>query len=384
MWIQSKNVWVDESFQPKAIEISEGIIKSLRNYGSVEDVVDYGESKIIPGLIDIHDHGYNDLSANHSDVKGLLEWANYLPSEGVTSFLPTLATISQDEFVVALKNIAQASDLEYVGAKMLGIHTEGVIISSEKKGAHDERLILRPSVELFKKWQEASNNKIVLVAIAPECDENHDLIKYLVKEGIAATIAHSNATYEQAIEAIESGVTSFTHTFNAMTGFDHRKPGAVGAAMDVCDAYAELICDGVHVNFVVGRVLGLIKGKDRLIAITDAMPTKGLKPGIYKKKGTQFNVVVDEYGVSRLENGTLSGSSGRMIDMVRNLDLKMGLGEAVAINAATINPARLLKRDNNKGLIKENYDADIVVIDNEYKVLATYVAGNVVFRNENN
>ena len=379
MWVQSKNVWVHESFKPKAIEISDGVIKSLKDYGSVSDAVDYGDNRIIPGLIDIHDHGYKDLSANHSDVKGLLEWASYLPSEGVTSFLPTLATISQEEFLLALQNIAHTIDLEYKGAKMLGIHTEGVIISLEKKGAHDERLILKPTVELFKTWQEASNNKIVLVAIAPECDENHELIKYLVSEGIVVSIAHTNATYEQAIAAVESGAVSFTHTFNAMTGLQHRKPGVVSAAMGLSDTYAELICDGKHVDFAVGRLLGLIKGKDRLIAITDAMPTKGLKPGIYKKKGTQFNVILDESGVARLENGTLSGSSARMIDMVKNLDGAMNLGEVVAINAATINPARLLGLDKNKGLIKEKYDADIVIIDDEYKVLATYVAGEVVF-----
>lgn len=379
MIIQSNNVWINEKFEPAQIEIEDSKIKGIYKPNTNPIDKDYGDLRIIPGLIDIHDHGYNGSGANHGDLDYFKEWTAYLPSEGVTSFYPTTSTIPYDQHIKALETLAQAIENPTPGAQMLGIHTEGIIISKEKKGAHDPELLEIPTIELYEKWQEAAKGHIKMVALAPELDEDHAVIKRAVSDGVVVTLAHTNADYEEAIKAVEDGATNFTHTFNAMTGIHHRKPGVAGAALSRDDAYAELICDGHHVHFAIGKITATAKGKDKLIAITDAVPIKGLKPGIYEKEGTQYKTIVAEDGTSRLEDGTISGSSARMIDMVKNLHTKMDQPIELAINAATINPARMFGIDSTKGIIKQGYDADIVVMDNDFKVLTTYVLGEVVF-----
>ena len=157
-----------------------------------------------------------------------------------------------------------------------------------------------------------------------------------------------------------------------MRGIHHREPGVAGAALENDNMYAELICDGVHVHYAVCKTVARCKGKDKLILITDAVQIKGLKPGIYDMPGRW--VEIKEDGCGRLKDGTLAGSSNKLINMVKNLVTHCGIDEVTAVNAATKNPATFLELEG-KGLIKENYDADVIVIDNDYNVLQTYILG---------
>lgn len=384
MIIQSKNIWLEEKFQAAQIEIINNKIMDIYRYQEKIPDVDYGELNIIPGLIDIHDHGYNGSGANYGDLDYFKEWCAYLPSEGVTSFYPTTSTIPLEDLYLSFQRLANAIENPSKGAQMLGIHTEGIIISEDKKGAHDPELLVKPTIDLFKKWQQEAKNHIKMMSIAPEIDENHETIKYAINNNVVVSLAHTNATYEETIRAIKNGAMNMTHTFNAMRGIHHREPGVAGAALSRDDVYAELICDGHHVNFAVGKILGRSKGKDKVIAITDAVPTKGLKPGIYGKKGTKYKVIVEEDGSSRLEDGTISGSSARMIDMVKNLNKEMNLPIELAINSATINPAKLFGIDDYKGLLKPGHDADLTIINEDFEVLSTYVLGEEVYRKEKN
>ena len=320
----------------------------------------------------MHCHGYNGMDANYATYDGLKHWFKELVKEGVTSIYPTTSTAPEENILNSHRLITQIMEEENDGVNVLGIHVEGPHISFTHKGAHNPYLIVKPNVENFKRWQENANNKIRLMTIAPEMDTNYELISYCRDNGIHVTLGHTGATYDECIKARSNGAESFTHTFNGMTGIHHREPGVAGAAMSMDDMYAELICDGVHVHFAVAKSLARCKGKDRLILVTDAVQIKGLKPGIYDL-GHRW-VQVGEDGCGRLKDGRLAGSSNKLIHMVRNLINECGIDYVTAINAATINPATFLGAEC-KGLLAENYDADITIIDNEYNIIQTFVLG---------
>ena len=373
MIIQSNRVYIDEKFIPAQVVLVDGKIERIQDYNKETCDVDYGNNKIIPGLIEMHAHGYKGMDVNYSTYDGLKEWFADLPKEGVTSVFPTSSTAKEEALLNSFKLIAQIMDEEPVGAVPQGIHVEGPQISFAFKGAHNPYLIREPDVEEMKKWNEIANNKIRLVTIAPEMDENHELIKWCRSQGIHVTIGHTGAKYDECMKAYADGAESFTHTFNGMRGVHHREPGVAGAALSNDNMYAELICDGVHVHFAVAKMVARCKGKDKLILVTDAVQIKGFEPGVYHFANKEW-LEIGEDGCGRLKDGTLSGSSNKMINMVKNLVTKCDIDEVTAINAATKNPATFLGLEG-KGLIKENYDADIIVIDDNYQVLQTYIAG---------
>lgn len=372
MILQSTRVYIDEKYQPVQLVIQDGKIERIQEYGKEPVDRDYGNHRIIPGLIEMHAHGYNGMDVNYATYEGLKYWFKELPKEGVTSILPTSSTAPLKNLLESFDLITKVMDEGTEGVNILGIHTEGQFISFSHKGAHNPYLIEKPSVEEFKQWQEAAKNRIRLVTIAPEMDVDHELIKYCRSQGIHVTLGHTGAKYDECVQAYKDGAESFTHTFNGMRGIHHREPGVAGAALSNDDMYAELICDGVHVHFAVAKMVARCKGKDKLILITDAVQIKGLKPGVYNMPGRW--VQIGEDGCGRLKDGTLAGSSNKLIKMVRNLVKECGIDEITAINAATKNIATFLEIER-KGSIKENYDADIIVIDDEYQVLQTYIGG---------
>lgn len=372
MIIQSTRVYIDEKYQPVQLVLEGGKIIRIQEYNKDVADRDYGDHRIIPGLIEMHAHGYNGMDVNYANYDGLKYWFNELPKEGVTSVLPTSSTAPLENLLASFKLLSDIIDEGNNGVNVLGIHSEGRFISFSHKGAHNPYLIAKPNVEEFKRWQEASNNKIKLMTIASEMDTNHELIKYCRSQGIHVTLGHTGAKYDECVQAYKDGAESFTHTFNGMRGIHHREPGVAGAALENDNMYAELICDGVHVHYAVCKTVARCKGKDKLILITDAVQIKGLKPGIYDMPGRW--VEIKEDGCGRLKDGTLAGSSNKLINMVKNLVTHCGIDEVTAVNAATKNPATFLELEG-KGLIKENYDADVIVIDNDYNVLQTYILG---------
>ncbi|SJZ71130.1 N-acetylglucosamine-6-phosphate deacetylase [Anaerorhabdus furcosa] len=375
MIIQSTRVWIDEKFQSAQLEIKDNKIVGIHEYNKYPVDTDYKDERILPGLLDIHAHGFNGMDSNYATADGLKHWIASLPKEGVTSFLVTTSTAPEANLLESYELISKVIDEKLPGATPLGIHVEGPQISFDFKGAHNPYLIQKPNVEQFKRYQEHAQNKIKLICIAPEMDENHELIKYCVNNNVKVTLGHTGAKYDECVQAMHDGARSFTHTFNGMLGVHHREPGSAGAALALDDMYAELICDGVHVHYAVAKTVVRAKGKDKLILVTDAVQIKGLKPGIYDMPGRW--VEVKEDGCGRLKDGRLAGSSNKMITMLKNCIEHCDAEEVVAINAATKNPARFLGLDT-KGEIKLNNDADVIVIDDTYQVIQTYINGNPV------
>ncbi|MDN3167860.1 N-acetylglucosamine-6-phosphate deacetylase [Enterococcus faecalis] len=379
MIIQSKNVWINEQFQPAQVEVSEQRIVAILPYNEKAVDKEYGANRILPGFIDIHDHGWHGGDANHEFIK---EWQAYLPEEGITAFLPTTSTTFPKDLEHSFEVIGSFIEEEQGtnGAQIIGIHAEGPMISEEFRGSHNPELLVKPSVETFKKWQELAKGHIKLMTLAPENDVENALTTYCHEHDVVISIGHTAATYEQAMAAVEAGAKSFTHTFNGMEDISHRKPTAVVAALDSEETFAEIIADGVHVDYSLVRVLAKLKGKDYLIAVTDSIWAKGCQPGVYPKPEKGIEMVIDEQNVVRLANGKLAGSTNHLNNMVRNLVEKALLPEVIAINSVTKNPARLLNVNESMGEIKLGLLGNFTIIDEKYEVLETLVNGETVYK----
>ena len=329
---------------------------------------------IVPGFIDEHIHGANGSDTMDATNEALHNIASSLTKDGVTSFLATTMTMDEEHINNALVNIAnyKASDNE---ANLLGIHLEGPFISAKYCGAQDPSKIIKATPSLIKKYQELANNKIKIITLAPE--ENEDIYEVMKELNIIASAGHTNATCEDIKKAIDKGLSMTTHTYNAMKGIHHREIGTVGAALLYDELACEVICDLHHVSEDAIRLLYKSKPIDKLILITDSMEARFLKDGMYKLGGQDVKV---ENGTARLLDGTLAGSILHMNDAIKNFQNVCKTSLEEAIDKATINPARNLNIEAYKGSIALNKDADFVIIDKDLIVYATFVNGKLVYR----
>ena len=380
VFISSQRVWIHEQFIPATLKLENGKITEIHK-GILKNSQSYGHARIIPGLIDVHTHGYAGGDASDGDPETIRIWQKYLPQEGVTSFLPGTVTRSEPRILQALQAIRSVmEDKNENGAHIPGIFLQGPYTSHEYHGAYDKYLIQKPDIAQFKRFMEASGGHIIRVGIAVEKDDQHQLLKHCAASGLEVAVGFSGVSYEEMMQAVEDGATSVVHCFNSMNPLHHRKPGLPGAALSCDDLYSEVIADGIHVHPSVINIIGKCKGKDRLVVITDSSRYKGLKPGYYES--VDRKVTIGEDGVGRLPDGRLAGSCITMIQSVRNLQTLGRLDEVCAINAATINPARMLKLDDHLGLIETGYQADLTIYNDDYQILQTFVSGIPMLKQE--
>ena len=378
MIIQSKKVYYEEKLQPKQIEIKGDKIIGIYPYGLFKADKDYKDLIIMPGLCDVHNHGYNGGESNTATRKWLKEWTSYLPSEGVTSTLASISSFPKEGLLKALKNIGEFIDKDNKkGTHILGVYEEGPFICSGKeRGAQNLAFQIIPDRKVIDEFNNACNNHLIYVMIAPEMLEgNYDVIDYCVKKGMKVSLGHTGASFDICKKAIEHGATSFTHTYNGMKGLHHREPGVVGAAMYFDECYAECICDGIHVNKYAANILAKTKGKDKLILITDSVNIKGLKPGIYRFDEKDRTTTITKDGVGYITGtDTLAGSCHKLNHILDFAIHEAKIDPVTAMNAVTINPMKMLGI-NDRGLIKENYKADLAVFDKRFNNKATYIDG---------
>ena len=373
MLIKSSKVWLAGQFYPAVIEITKDKITNILSYETKVDV-DYGNKRIIPGIIDIHCHGAYDWDTNDATPEGLKYWASHIGEEGVTSFLPTTITQSEEILTKAVSNVANVIESEYDGAEILGIHFEGPYLSKEYKGAQPEQYVVKGDIEQFNRYQKAAKGHIIYITLSPETDPNYKFIEYLNSNGVTVSCGHSAATYDQALMAWAHGAKSMTHVYNGMSGFNHRNNGLVGSAFRFKNMYGEIIADCKHSTAAALNIFATAKGPDYTIMITDSLLAKGLPVGTKRIFGGQ-EITISPNGLALLNNGTIAGST-----LHSNIGLKNMIEEALipvetAINAATINPARCIGVDNHKGSIQVGKDADIVVLDDDYSIIQTYARG---------
>ena len=375
MIIQSKKVWIADQFTPAQLELEDGIIKEIYPYNEKEVTKDYGDLRILPGFIDIHCHGAYGFDTNDANPEGLRKWAKGIVDEGVTSFLATTLTQSEEVLTNAVSNVAKVVEEGYEGAEILGIHFEGPYLNKAHKGAQPEEYCVKPNIEQFKRYQKAAHGLIKYITMAVENDEDYALTKYCSQNNVVVSIGHSNATYEQAVQAYAHGARSMTHVYNAMTPFTHRANGLVGGALRIRNMYGEIISDGNHSTLAALNNFFTSKGPDYSIMITDSLMCKGFPVGTKFDFGGQEVVIYPDGSAHLVEAGNLAGSTLNV-----NKGLKILIEDALvpvnyAINACTSNPARCLHVDDRKGTIGVGYDADLVVLDRDYEVVQTYCKG---------
>ena len=375
MIIQSKKVWLADQFVPAQIEITDGRITGVYPYGSGQADRDYGSERILPGFIDVHCHGAYGFDTNDAEEEGLRNWVRNIVGEGVTALLPTTITQSEQVLTAALKNVAKVVADGYEGAEILGVHFEGPYLDMVYKGAQPEQYIVKPTVEQFKKYQDAANGLIRYITMATETDEDFALTRYCSEHGVVVSIGHSAATYEQAVMAFAHGARSMTHVYNGMTPFNHRANGLVGAAYRIRSMYGECICDGNHSTYAALNQFFREKGADHAILVTDALMAKGKPVGSrFLFGGNEIEIYPD--GSAHLTStGGLAGSTLRVNDGLRILIEEALVPVSAAINACTKNPAACLRIEDRKGAIQVGLDADLVVLDRDYNVLQTYCKG---------
>lgn len=361
------------------IEIQNGVIKKIYESEGYtmqqqhEECLNLKGFMLIPGLIDIHTHGCSKRGCMEGSFEAINEISLFMASHGVTSFLPTSRSEIYETLAKAFKNIGACIEKEVEGAEVLGIHMEGPYFSEKLKGAQSEKFLREPSVEEFNRLQKVSGNNIMLISLAPETSGAMEFIRELSKKKIRISMAHTSADYNTAKDAIENGVSHATHLFNAMTGLNHREPGATGAALD-SDITVELICDGIHVHPAVIRLVYKIKGSENMIIVSDTVEAAGLVNDSYMRSGEKITVID---GIARTSTGNLAGST-TMLDSSLKKAVSFGIRLEDAIKMMTINPARFLGIDNRKGSISIGKDADLVVLNSSLEVVKTFVKGKII------
>jgi N-acetylglucosamine-6-phosphate deacetylase len=323
---------------------------------------------VAPGLIDLQVNGGFGIDlATRPERVG--ELAARLPATGVTGFLPTLISAAADDFEAWAARIAAAPP---AGARVVGLHLEGPFLSPERPGAHDVAIIRAADDSCFERMLALA--ALRLVTIAPERGGALDRIRRLVARGVAVSLGHTAADLDQMRAGIDAGACLVTHLYNAMTGFSHRAPGAVGAALLDPRVALGLIADGVHSHPAAVELAVRAAGASRIALVTDAMAGAGMPPGRAVLAGRE--VVVDAVS-ARLPDGTLAGSILTLDQAVRNAAAWSGLGAEAALRMASEVPARALGLA--AGRIAVGAPADLVQLDDELHVEATFVAGEPVY-----
>jgi len=330
---------------------------------------------LIPGLIDLHIHGSAGFDVMDASANALSGICHALASEGVTGFLATTMTASDEQMASVLSTIAKFPNQE--GAAILGIHLEGPFISAGKNGAQSARNIKLPDLPLIKHWQELAKGTIRLVTLAPELNEILPLIRELNAMGIVVSAGHTDATYAQTNLAIENGCTHATHLFNAMRGIHQREPGAVSALLLSKKVNAEIIVDGLHLHPAVVELILRLKGKENLLLVTDAMRAKCMGDGEYDLGG---QAVAVKKNIARLADGTIAGSTLSMPHAIRNMLQFTQCSLIDAIQMASLNPARVMGMEAHKGSIAPGKDADLVVMNPALEVMMTMREGEKIYQ----
>lgn len=366
----------DAMLEDYYMEVEDGVIVGFSK--NEPDSYEYLGEIVAPGLVDTHIHGYAGKDIMNAEEGALDVISKGLLECGVTSFLPTTLTDSKERTDAALKRIA-AEYKDVKGAKVRGIFLEGPFFTEKYKGAQNPNYMSDPKIDYLKEWKEISDGLVNKIAIAPERAGAEDFIKKANAMGVRVALGHSDASFDEAVAAVDAGANIFVHTFNGMSGLHHREPGMVGAAM-ATDAISELICDGHHVNPNAAGILMNTKGRDKIALITDCMSAGGMADGDYKLG--EFPVRV-ENGTARLKDGgSLAGSILKLKDGVKNV-VDWEIADIFeAIQMASLVPAKSVGIDNICGKLHEGYDADFIVLDYDMNLKATYLNGEAAYKAE--
>jgi N-acetylglucosamine-6-phosphate deacetylase len=347
---------------------------SIQIPGNAEHI-DASKLLVTPGFIDPHVHGCCGIDIMEGTHDSLNAVSRILVRHGTTSFLPTTVSSPPDVLTRAAEQLGAAMAKPFEGAQPLGIHLEGPFISVAKRGTHRATNVLSPDPNLLEQWVRASGNTVKLLTLAPELNGIDALLIMAQHFGVITAMGHSNATLAEAKAAADRGVCYAVHTFNAMRAFVHRDPGIVGEVLVDDRIFAEIIADGIHVDEAVVRVFARAKGSSRVLLVTDAVSATDMPDGRYALGGDTVEVV---NGICRNAEGRLAGSTLTQEVALRNFSEWTKWPIEQVLPGLTLNPARALKLEK-KWVLEPGADADVVIMDEQFRVIKTLVAGRVVF-----
>lgn len=353
----------DTVFGSLCYETESGRITSVgASRDSSDSVFDMGGKLLIPGLVDIHTHGRAGYDFNYADVEEMHIMADSYLRSGVTSLLPTLASAEYGELLAACDKIKAAAS-DGCGASFVGTHLEGRYLNPKKRGAHNASLLALPNAdEIEEIISHMYGHPHISAAFELDCDGS--FADKALSMGATLALAHTCATYDEARAAERNGVSVYSHLMNAMPALHHRDGGAVCAAL-TGDRYCELICDGVHINPEMVRLIYKCTGVDRLVLITDSMEATGCPDGNYTIAGMPVTV---KNGRALTSDGALAGSTLSLLDAVKNLSDFCGIPFERAVLCATATPSRAIGMYMDIGSLEVGKIADIVVLGEHNRI----------------
>ena len=354
-------------FDTKIIDIVDDMM--ISDSDDIE-IIDAKGMYVSAGFIDLHIHGSGNADVMDATPEALETLSTILLKTGTTSFLATTMTMSTQDIDNALQNIQKYAQ-NVTGANILGVHLEGPFINVSKHGAQDKNYVQAPNFGLIENYMDS----VKMITLAPEVEGSENFIKQMRAEypHVILSAGHTDVGYDVAMQSFQWGVSHVTHLFNAMPSYHHRKPGLVGAVFD-SDVTCDIIADLVHTHPSSLELVHKLKG-EKLILITDAMRAGCMKCGTYDLGGRKVEVAE---GKAVLEDGTLAGSVLTMNEALHNMKKNTSISICEAVNAATKIPAQ--KLGVNKGQLKDGYDADIVIFDEDFSIMSTIVNGVVKYR----
>ncbi|MBL4829918.1 MAG: N-acetylglucosamine-6-phosphate deacetylase [Aliivibrio sp.] len=360
------------------VVVSDGKVELITETRPTDcEVIEFKEETLLPGFIDIHIHGRVGCDVMDATAEALQTIANALPQTGVIAWVGTTVTAPWPDILSAISQVRTFTENKQIeGAELLGSFLEGPYFTERHRGSHPPRYLKSATISELEMLTEKGGSSLLRVAIAPESKDAISAIKWLKKNEIKSSVAHTNATFEQITQAYHAGVDCGVHLFNGMSGLHHREPGCAGAVL-YYDMLAEIIADGIHVSPVMMQLAYRMKGYKKIALITDCMRAGGLKDGEYRLGAQMVNVTSGE---ARTADGSLAGSTCSLDHALRTMIFKGEIPEWEAVQMATSVPANYLGIDDRLGTIAVGMDASFTLVNREFEVQSTMIKGDWTYR----